>query len=107
MAWPWQKPENEPEDTLLQEVTQTLAQVLGRSPGRTYADIHPAAHLGADLDLSSIAVARLAGLLQKRHGKKPLPFHMLFVKPDGSMLRDIRVSDVVTFLGRHLYNGHP
>ena len=107
MVWPWQKPENEPKETLLQEVTQAIAQVLSCSSGRTHADIQPAAQLGADLGLSSIAVARLAGLLQKQHGKKPLPFHKLFVKPDGSMLQDIRVSDIVTFLEWHVLNRHP
>jgi hypothetical protein len=87
---------------LLGEVILAIGQAAGRSAGNTPAPIRPDAFLGADLGLSSIAVARLAGLLQKRCGRGPLPFHALFVKPDGTLLQDIRVSEVVAFLERHL-----
>jgi hypothetical protein len=86
----------------MREVTLAIGQVIGRAAGTAQVSIQPAFFLGADLGLSSIAVARLAGILQKRCGRKPLPFHMLFVKPDGTVLQDIRVSDLVAFLEQHL-----
>ncbi len=98
MAWPWQKTVGPTKDALLTEVILAIGQAGGRSVGHTPESIRPDSLLGADLGLSSIAVARLAGILQKRCGRGPLPFHTLFVKPDGTLLQDIRVSEVVTFL---------
>ncbi len=88
---------NEP---LLDEVILAIRQAGGWGDGDTAESIRPDALLGADLGLSSIAVARLASILQKRRGRDPLPFHTLFVKPDGTMVQDIRVRDVVEFLRR-------
>jgi hypothetical protein len=102
MVWPWQRTASDTKDALLGEVTLAIGQASSRSADKTAASIRPNALLGADLGLSSIAVARLAGILQKRCGRGPLPFHTLFVKPDGMLLQDIRVSEVVTFLERHL-----
>jgi hypothetical protein len=102
MAWPWQRTVGNTKDALLSEVTFAIGQASGRSAGNTPKLIPPDSFLGADLGLSSVAVARLAGILQKRCGRGPLPFHTLFVKPDGTLLQDIRVSEVVTFLERHL-----
>lgn len=102
MAWPWQKTEGDSREALLRDVTLAIEKVIGHPGGITHTSIQPTASLGADLGLTSIAVARLTGLLQKRCGGKPLPFHKLFVKPDGTMMQDIRVSDVVSFLDRHL-----
>jgi hypothetical protein len=87
---------------LFEKVTSAIEQTIGWTPGSARQPIPSSARLGADLGLSSIAVARLAGLLQRYCGRKRLPFHTLFVKPDGAMLQDIRVSDVVAFLERHL-----
>lgn len=103
MAWPWQKTVGHTKDALLTEVILAIGQAGGRSAGMTPASIRPDALLGGDLGLSSVAVARLAGILQKRCGRGPLPFHTLFVKPDGTLLQDIRVSDLVAFLERHLH----
>jgi hypothetical protein len=102
MAWPWQGAASDTKDSLLREVTRAIGQVIGQAAGTMPVSIRSASLLGADLGLSSIAVARLAGILQKRCGRKPLPFHTLFVKPDGTVLQDIRVSDLVAFLERHL-----
>ena len=107
MNWPWQITKRETKESLWQEVTRLIDQILTHPAGRTEATVQPTAFLGSDLGLSSIAVARLAGLLQKRYGGKPLPFHMLFVKPDGSMLQDIRIADLVSFLEWHLNSEHP
>ena len=107
MAWPWQRTVGSTKDVLLSEVTLAIRQASGRSAGKTPASIRPDALLGADLGLSSIAVARLAGILQKQCGRGPLPFHTLFMKPDGTLLQDIRVSDLVEFLERHLCEEAP
>lgn len=102
MTWPWQRTIGNTKDALLDEVTRAIGHVMGHSAASAQATIQPTAFLGADLGLSSIAFARLVGTLQKRCGRGPLPFHMLFVKPDGTLLQDIRVSEVVAFLEQHL-----
>lgn len=100
MSWLWNKLTDLSDEALLREVTLAIGQVLGHSSGKS--PLPPSSFLGADLGLSSIAVARLVGILQKRCSGKPLPFHALFVKPDGTMLHDLRVSDIITFLQHHL-----
>ena len=107
MAGLWQKKTGDTKASFESEVILAIGHVIGGSAGNAQASIKEASFLGADLGLSSIAVARLAGLLQKRFGRKPLPFHALFVKPDGTMQQDIRVSDLVAFLERHLGAGDP
>ena len=102
MIWACQKKTDDTIDPLLRVVVIAIEQTIGRSAGAIHATISADAFLGADLGLSSIGVARLAATLQKRCGRKPLPFHMLFVKPDGSVLQDIRVSDIVCFLEKQL-----
>lgn len=102
MAWPWKMTPVVTKDALLEDVILAIGQASGRSASQTPASIHPDSRLGADLGLSSIAVARLAGILQKRCGRGPLPFHRLFVNPDGTLHPDIRVSELVSFLEQHL-----
>lgn len=90
-----------PPDTpsrLQASVVAAIRQVMG--PAAPRGQVRPEDRLGADLALSSLAVVRLAGLLQKTLDRGPLPFHTLFVKPDGSVLHDIRVSDLVDFIDR-------
>ena len=107
MVWSWQRTTNGTMDPLLRDVTAAIEQATGKAAAAALAPIRPDALLGADLGLSSIAVARLAGILQRRCGRKPLPFHTLFVNPAGTMLQDIRVSDLVAFLERHLRADRP
>jgi len=101
MKWPWPGTATDTLDSAFHTVLASLEQVIGKNSMATHAPILPETFLGADLGLTSIAVARLAGILNKRGGGKPLPFHTLFVQPDGSLLQDIRVSDLVAFLQRH------
>jgi hypothetical protein len=98
MAWPWQAEPGDADTSLRSEVALAIRQVMGRTTADDGPPIEPGSFLGADLGLSSVAVARLAGILQKRHGREPLPFHTLFVGPDGAPLQDIRVADLVSFL---------
>lgn len=107
MTWPWQKTAGLTKDALLTEVILAIGQAHGRSAGNTPESIRPDSLLGADLGLSSIAVARLAGILRKRCGRGPLPFHTLFVNQDGALLQDIRVSELVAFLQQHLLGETP
>ena len=102
MAWPWQTRSSLTKESLLDDVIAVIQQLRAHSGDTVRVSIHPASFLGADLGLSSIAVVRLAGALQKRYGRKRLLFHTLWVKPDGTMLQDVRVSDVVSLLERHL-----
>jgi len=107
MGWIQQKPTSGTPEAIWHDVTTAIRQVLGNASGTSPAPIPPDALLGADLGLSSLAVARLAGLLQKRYYGKPLPFHILFVNANGSMLHDISVSALVAFLDRHLHLDNP
>lgn len=86
----------------LPEVREAIVKVLPHAAGRSEMTVLPTDFLGSDLGLSSLAVARLAGLLQKRAGRLPLPFHKLFIRDDGTVLHDIRVSDLIAFLDHHL-----
>jgi acyl carrier protein len=54
--------------------------------------------LGADLGLSSLTVVRLAGGLRRHFAGRPLPFQRLLVNRDGTILQDVRVSDLIDFL---------
>lgn len=83
---------------ILETVLTAVAQAMG--PGTPHP-VRPTDLLGADLEMSSIAVVRLAGILQKRLGRGPLPFHTLFVQPDGTVRHDIRVADLAEFASRH------
>ncbi|MEI6515262.1 MAG: acyl carrier protein [bacterium] len=107
MSWIQQKPSIGTPEAIWHDVTSAIRQVLGKPPGTSPAPILPSALLGADLGLSSLAVVRLAGLLQKRFNGKPLPFHTLFVDASGSVLHDISVSTLVAFLNRHLHRNNP
>jgi hypothetical protein len=107
MNWIQQKPSNSTPKAIWHDVTTAIGQVLGKPPGTTPSPIQPEALLGADLGLSSLAVARLAGLLQKRFNGKPLPFHTLFADASGSLLHDVSVSTLVAFLNRHLNRNTP
>ncbi len=105
MAPLWNKAAAHTPDALWQEVVSAIEQAMGH--GADHAAIRPAAYLGADLALTSIAVARLVGILQNRFRRTPLPFPTLFVTADGSVLRDIRVQDLVAFLRRHIRGEEP
>jgi hypothetical protein len=106
-VWPRQQTASNSQEALLGEVTHAIRQVDSRGGGKPPTPIRPDALLGAELGLSSVAVARLVGILQKRCGRGPLPFYKLFVQPDGTLLQDIRVQDVVGFLARHLHAATP
>lgn len=102
MAWSWRRTVDGTTDALQREVTLAIEQVSGQPAGSMRATVLPHHYLGADLGLSSIAVARLAAILQKRRGRKALPFHALFMKPDGTVQQDVRVADLVAFLAQRL-----
>ena len=84
------------------DMTSIVQRAIEQVSGDVQGSIEPDALLGSDLGLSSIAVARLAGILRTTCGGRPLPFHKLLVKADGTVLQDIRVSDLVAFLEQHM-----
>ena len=102
MAWSWHRTVDGTTDALQREVTLAIEQVSGQPAGTMRATVLPHHYLGADLGLSSIAVARLAVILQRHRDGKALPFHRLFMKPDGAVLQDVRVADLVAFLEQRL-----
>ncbi len=54
--------------------------------------------LGAGLNLQSIEFVRLASSIQERFDGAYLPFQDLFVTPDGSLVDDVTVQNVIDFL---------
>jgi len=101
MKWPFHESHDRTPETALHLAMDAIAQVSGNAWGTVESPIPPQAFLGADLGLSSLAVARLAGILNQHGGTKPLPFHKLFVSPEGSLRHDVRVSDLAAFLEQH------
>ncbi len=57
--------------------------------------------LGADLAFKSIDLVRLVAAIQKHYNRKEIPFQALFM-PDDRPIEDLRVSDLVDFLHKHL-----
>jgi hypothetical protein len=58
--------------------------------------------LGAELGLRSLDLVRLIASIQQLYAEKVIPFQDMFVTSDGSVLEDIRMSHVVSFLYDHL-----
>lgn len=54
-----------------------------------------------DLEFESIDIVQLAVALEHGFNQKGLPFEQLFMK-DGDYVDEIRVSEVVDFLGEHV-----
>jgi hypothetical protein len=86
------------------EVVAAISRVIGVGD-EGIRQIRPESFLGADLGMASVAVARLAGVLQKHSRGRPLPFHLLFVSREGDIRQDIRVADVASFLDLHRKGG--
>lgn len=101
MPWPIKKAHRAAHpDDLLRHVSRAVADTLDVADAATAPGIEPDAYLGRDLGMSSLAMVRLAGRLRKQIGA-PLPFHTLFVSPDGSLIEDITIRDIVSFLRTH------
>ena len=66
--------------------------------------IGPHTLLGEDLAFKSIDLVRLVASIQKRYDRQDLPFQGLLI-PDDRPVEDLRVSDLVGFLHKHL--NHP
>jgi acyl carrier protein len=67
--------------------------------------IGPDTRLGEDLALSSIDFVKLAAAIQQRYADVSLPFQDLIIDGD-QVKQDIRVSDLVDFLHKHLNQCH-
>jgi len=54
--------------------------------------------IGAELNLQSIEFVRLASQIQERFPGVYLPFQDIFVTPDGNLVDDVSLQNVVDFL---------
>lgn len=64
--------------------------------------IGPETRLVADLAFESLDVVQLAVAIEEHFKRSGLPFQKLFMTLDGGYVDDVRVSDVVEFLCRHI-----
>lgn len=58
--------------------------------------------LVADLAFESLDVVQLAVAIEEHFKRSGLPFQKLFMRLDGGYVEDVRVSEVVDFLGRYI-----
>jgi len=63
--------------------------------------IGPQTLVKADLALKSVEIVRLAAAIRKQYGNVDLPFNDLLM-PNGCLVEDVSLSDIVDFLFRHL-----
>ncbi len=63
-----------------------------------FAPVTPDSRLSADLSLQSIEFVRLASAIQNGLGGAPLPFQNLFVTPQGNLVDDVKVRNIIDFL---------
>jgi hypothetical protein len=65
-------------------------------------NIGPQTYLVAELEFKSIKLAQLASLMEEHFKNKDLPFQELIIKPDGRVVEDLQVFDIVDFLYKYL-----
>lgn len=75
-------------------VFEIIREILGDDTEMTSA-----MYLGADLGFGSLDFVRLAGLLQKRFPDRDLSFQSLMIRPDGSLVTDLRIEQLLEHLG--------
>lgn len=65
-------------------------------------EIGPQTYLVAELEFKSIKLAQLSSLIEEHFKNKDLPFQELIIKPDGRVVDDLQVADIVDFLDKYL-----
>ncbi len=60
--------------------------------------VEQSSYLGSDLNLQSIEFVRMVSTIQSRFEGVCLPFQELFVTPNGNLVEDITVQNVIDFL---------
>jgi hypothetical protein len=63
-----------------------------------FTPVTPVSLLGADLNLQSIEFVRIASAIQERLKADFLPFQDIFVTPEGTLVDDVTVQNVIDFL---------
>ncbi len=86
------------EDVILEDLRCVFRETLGVDP---VTPIDPATRFFADLGLASIDAVVLGEAIQQRSGRR-VPFDQLLAELGGRDQRDLRVSELITFLQCYL-----
>jgi acyl carrier protein len=89
------------EETILDDLITILEEMSSGWEMQFEGSIGPHTLLGEDLALKSIDLVRLVASIQKHYDRQDLPFQGLLI-PDDRPVEDLRVSDLVGFLHKHL-----
>jgi acyl carrier protein len=89
------------EEAILDDLIRIFEEMSSGWEMRFKSSIGPEIFLGADLGFKSVDLVRLIAAIQKGYDRQDLPFQELFI-PDDRPVEDLRVSDLVDFLHKHL-----
>jgi acyl carrier protein len=89
------------EETILEDIITILEEMSSGWEMQFEGSIGPQTSLGEDLAFKSIDLVRLVAAIQKRYDRQDLPFKELVMSGDRPV-KDVRVSDLVDFLHKHL-----
>jgi acyl carrier protein len=89
------------EETILDDLITILEEMSSGWEMQFEGSIGPQTLLGENLAFKSIDLVRLVAAIQKRYDRQDLPFKELLM-PGDRATRDLRVSDLVDFLHKHL-----
>jgi acyl carrier protein len=88
-------------NAILQEMVQILEDMASDWDLELSGGIGPDTRLIADLAFESIDVVQLVVAIEERFTRRDLPFEKLLMT-DGRYVDELRVSEVVEFLHKHL-----
>jgi acyl carrier protein len=91
-------------EQLFRDVTGILKDMTSDWEGAFDEEIRPETRLIADLGFESIDVVEFVVAIEERFGRRDLPVGQLLMV-DGRYVEDLRVADIVRFLGQHLRHG--
>jgi acyl carrier protein len=89
-------------ETILRDVIEILEDLTSDWETEFADKIGPETHLIADLTFESIDVVQLSVAIEEHFGRRRLPFQKLIIKPDGSYVDDLTISELVDFLHNSL-----
>ena len=88
-------------EAIMNDVTRIIGELLSEWEMQFEDSIGAETLLGADLAFGSIDIVRLISEIQQLYAHQLIPFQELFMRDD-EIVVDLRVSDLVDFLHRHL-----
>lgn len=89
-------------EVILQDTIKAIKGVNSGWETQFNSSIGPDTFLGADLAFKSLDLVRLVASIQQNYSHKIIPFQELFISDNGSILQDIQISHLVSFLYKHL-----